>query len=278
MPTRYWLVGRAAVVAVSRLEAAGGVRRAESTIDPAARRRRPPRATPPSATQQLPPTTTGPARPAASAAPARASSASTRTTPGTSPAATTRSAPGSPSDSADARRPAMTTSASTSTSDVHVPQRRRRARRAARDDRARREIAGDPPRADDLSNAIGAVHDTIDDVLRVLPGVADAEAGRRQPAPRSPAVRRRRGRRVRHRCRSSSPATPPRTCSAPWPPSGAPTGRATPGWLPARVDTVVGRCCVLVGLMRRLRLDAIEVVADESPTRHVRRRAHGEPA
>ena len=34
MPTRYWLVGRAAVVAVSRLEAAGGVRRAETTIEP----------------------------------------------------------------------------------------------------------------------------------------------------------------------------------------------------------------------------------------------------
>jgi hypothetical protein len=36
MPTRFWLVGRTAVVAVSRLEAAGGVRRAEATIDPAA--------------------------------------------------------------------------------------------------------------------------------------------------------------------------------------------------------------------------------------------------
>ena len=36
MPTRFWLVGRAAVVAVSRLEAAGGVRRAEATIDPTA--------------------------------------------------------------------------------------------------------------------------------------------------------------------------------------------------------------------------------------------------
>jgi len=35
MPTRYWLVGREAVVAVSRLEAAGGVRRAETDIDPA---------------------------------------------------------------------------------------------------------------------------------------------------------------------------------------------------------------------------------------------------
>jgi hypothetical protein len=33
MPTRYWLVGRAACIAVDRLESAGGVRRAESEID-----------------------------------------------------------------------------------------------------------------------------------------------------------------------------------------------------------------------------------------------------
>jgi uncharacterized protein len=34
MPTRYWLVGRAEVAAVSRLEAAGGVRAAEGAVDP----------------------------------------------------------------------------------------------------------------------------------------------------------------------------------------------------------------------------------------------------
>jgi hypothetical protein len=34
MPTRYWLVGRGHVVAVSRLEAAGGVRAAEAAVDP----------------------------------------------------------------------------------------------------------------------------------------------------------------------------------------------------------------------------------------------------
>jgi hypothetical protein len=34
MPTRYWLVGRAATLAVSRLEAAGGVARAEAAVDP----------------------------------------------------------------------------------------------------------------------------------------------------------------------------------------------------------------------------------------------------
>jgi hypothetical protein len=36
MPTRYWLVGQRAVLAVSRLEASGGVRQAEAAVDPAA--------------------------------------------------------------------------------------------------------------------------------------------------------------------------------------------------------------------------------------------------
>ncbi len=35
MPTRFWLVGRREMLLVSRLEAAGGVRRAEAEIDPA---------------------------------------------------------------------------------------------------------------------------------------------------------------------------------------------------------------------------------------------------
>ena len=34
MPTRYWLVGPNDVLRVSRLEAAGGVRRAEAAVDP----------------------------------------------------------------------------------------------------------------------------------------------------------------------------------------------------------------------------------------------------
>jgi hypothetical protein len=35
MPTRFWLVGEAASLAVSRVEAAGGVRRARAEVDPA---------------------------------------------------------------------------------------------------------------------------------------------------------------------------------------------------------------------------------------------------
>jgi uncharacterized protein len=34
MPTRYWLIGPRQVVAVSRLESSGGVRRAEAELDP----------------------------------------------------------------------------------------------------------------------------------------------------------------------------------------------------------------------------------------------------
>ncbi len=34
MPTRYWLIGRSEVAAVGRLEAAGGVREAEASIEP----------------------------------------------------------------------------------------------------------------------------------------------------------------------------------------------------------------------------------------------------
>jgi uncharacterized protein len=36
MPTRYWLVGAAARLAVDRLEASGGVRAAEAAVDPVA--------------------------------------------------------------------------------------------------------------------------------------------------------------------------------------------------------------------------------------------------
>lgn len=36
MPTRYWLVGRQAKLAVDRLESAGGVAQAEAAVDPEA--------------------------------------------------------------------------------------------------------------------------------------------------------------------------------------------------------------------------------------------------
>ena len=104
MPTRYWLVGAAAVRAVSRLESGGGVARAERAVDPdevadAHRRYAAER------DAELPSTTPARCRPEVSAGPVPASSASTPTTRGSSPAATTRSVAGSPNGWRDGETP-----------------------------------------------------------------------------------------------------------------------------------------------------------------------------
>ena len=129
------------------------------------------------------------------------------------------------------------------------------------------QLPTDPPRADDLSNAIGAVHDALDDVLRALPAtagdgpvevagaamaaIADVELGRTASLPfeisRDAAedvfrtvVTERRVDRARN-----------------------------PGLDAAQLDAVVPACCVLVGLMRRLRLDRVWIVttpADDDGT------------
>ena len=90
MPTRWWLVGEPERTRVSRLESAGGVDAAEAEVDPAALAA----AHAAYAAERdaaLPPGMPGPAPRAASAAPGWGSSASTPTTPGSSPGATTRS-------------------------------------------------------------------------------------------------------------------------------------------------------------------------------------------
>ena len=70
MPTRYWLVGAAEAAAVSRLEAAGGVRARRGRRRPARRWPPPMTAMPTSETRHSLPGTPGRARRAASAAPA----------------------------------------------------------------------------------------------------------------------------------------------------------------------------------------------------------------
>ncbi len=94
MPTGHWLVGHRAVLAVSRLEADGGVDEAEASVDAAAlaathaeySRRR---------DALIPSGANGPLPIGREwRAPAPGSSASMRTTRGTSPEATTRSAAG----------------------------------------------------------------------------------------------------------------------------------------------------------------------------------------
>ncbi len=123
------------------------------------------------------------------------------------------------------------------------------------------ELHHDPPWAEELTNAIGAVVDHVDDVLRehpaaeraatsiagpLLPVLADVELG-------VPAV---------------LPLTLPRDAveevfrtMATEP---AADRRHNPGLPAAQVDTIVAACCVVVGVMRRLRLDEITIVGDTS--------------
>ena len=256
MPTRVLARRTAAVTAVSRLEAAGGVRAAEEAVDadelaaahaPLRRRARRARCR----------TTPSTARPAASVARARASSACTPTTRGTSPVATTRWGGGSPSSS---RRP------------LGIDGDHRRGERRRDRDRGRRRDAGPVgthPRV------------LVAELDRHRPAVADQpdqrhrhgdRRPRRRARARSPTDELRRNRRrtraraatrpgtwrvvergrKRSRNRCASTATTSRTCSARSPPSRAPTALHNPALRPERVDTIVATCCAVVAIMRRL--------------------------
>ena len=59
-------------------------------------------------------------------------------------------------------------------------------------------------------------------------------------------------------------ATRPRTCSASSPPRRGPSAWHNPGLDPDRVDTVLGTCCVVLAVMRKLRLDQIAVAGPAS--------------
>ncbi len=122
---------------------------------------------------------------------------------------------------------------------------------------ARTQLTSDPPHPAELTNAIGAVADYLDDVLRELPGILDAghvrvggpdvvaiacvEAGRVVDGPFE--LSREAAEDV-----FRTLATERRVDRA-----------RNPGLAAERLDTVVGGCCVVVALMRLLHLDAITV-------------------
>jgi exopolyphosphatase / guanosine-5'-triphosphate,3'-diphosphate pyrophosphatase len=123
-----------------------------------------------------------------------------------------------------------------------------------------RSFDADPPRPDELSNAIGVVHDHLDDVLRELPeaiavetvevtgpgvrAVADVEVGATATLPL-----------VLERDAAEevfrTVATERRTRRA-----------LNPGLAADRVDVVLGAACMLVAMMRRLHLDRVDIVAE----------------
>lgn len=120
-----------------------------------------------------------------------------------------------------------------------------------------REFESDPPRPEELTNAIGAVVDHLDDMLRAMPAAVDAdgvavtgelaeviaavEFGGRPPLPFP--IDRAAAEDVFRTVATESAAQ-----------------RALNPGLPAdAVDTIVAACCIVVALMRHLHLDEIDL-------------------
>ena len=258
MPTRYWLVGPTEVLAVSRLESAGGVRRAEAEVDAAAiadahRRYAAERDADAAGRRD------DRRRRAASAARARASSACTPTTPGTSPAATTRSGAGSRARLADAarrrRRPRRRRRSRHAGRDTRIPvgpasllrRRPRRPRPADAGAADQRHRPGHRPRRRRRARRRPAIVDAHDVHVRGDEPWHLATVERGGPPDGAERRRRPRGRRGR--------------VPRPGHRDAAPTAWHNPGLDPARVDTVLGTCCVVVAVMRRLQLPRLTIEA-----------------
>ena len=116
----------------------------------------------------------------------------------------------------------------------------------------------DPPPAAQLTNAIGAVLDHLDDVIRLQPDVADATAVTIRGAdPWQMAVVERGGPIAEPEVRIARDDAEDvfRTLA---------TERRVdrlhnPGLDPTEVDRIVATCCVIVGVLRKLRLDAVSM-------------------
>jgi exopolyphosphatase/guanosine-5'-triphosphate,3'-diphosphate pyrophosphatase len=119
------------------------------------------------------------------------------------------------------------------------------------------ELTSDPPRPEELTNAIGAVVDHLDDMLRALPAAVEAddvgivgdlanviaavEYGGNPPLPF-----------LLGRAAAEDVFRTVATESS--------AERALNPGLPAdAVGTIVGACCIVVALMRHLHLDVIDV-------------------
>ncbi len=119
------------------------------------------------------------------------------------------------------------------------------------------ELASDPPRPEELTNAIGAVVDHLDDMLRALPAAVDAdevgivgelanviaavEFGGDPPLPF--VLRRSAAEEVFRTVATESSAE----------------RIANPGLPAEAVGSIVGACCIVVALMRHLHLDEIDL-------------------
>jgi uncharacterized protein len=264
MPTRYWLVGRREVQAVSRLEAAGGVRRAEAEVDPVAvadahRRYAAERDEHVAAGGPLPSGGVGGTRQGVKCLHAHYA---WHLAGGDDPVGRwvadqlrrDSSVDGQVAiDASDLKvviEPATTTfhHAGSDTTVAVGP-----ATLVAN------ELAGtDPPDAAQLTNALGLVADHLDDLLRADPEVLDAHTVHVSGEEPWHLVVVERGGPV-----ATSPATLERDAAEDVFRLLATETRAqrlaNPGLDPNRVDTVVATCCLVLTVMRRLHLDRVTV-------------------
>jgi hypothetical protein len=254
MPTRYWLVGSREVLAVSRLEAAGGVQAATAEIDPAAIA---------AAHDRYAAERDAAVAPDAPVAPSGGVGGTREGVKGLhAHYAWFRAGGDDPVGRWVDRRLAARL-------DVEVGPSSTSFSHAGRDMRIpvgpelllRTDLVDpDPPTPVQLTNAVGRVLDHVDDVLREVPATVDAsdvhvrgdelwhlavvERGA-APAERSVVIDREGAEEV-----FRALATEPRAARL-----------HNPGLEPARVDSVLAASCVLVGLMRRLHLDAVTIEA-----------------
>lgn len=260
MPTRFWLIGRREVLAVSRLEAAGGVQRAEAEIDPRAIAE---------AHERY-----AAERDAAAAVLGHDGPAPSGGVGGTRQGvkclhahyAWTLAGGNDPVGNwvesqlaarLDVEVGPLTTAFSHAGRDMRIP--------VGPDVLLTTDLVNpDPPTAADLTNAIGRVADHVDDVLRELPGTMDAhDVHARGDELWHLAT-------VEHGAALTTPSVVlDRDAAEEVFRALATESRAdrlhNPGLEPDRVDTVLATSCVLVGMMRRLQLDRITI---EAPAGH----------
>lgn len=126
---------------------------------------------------------------------------------------------------------------------------------------SKRELVSDPPRPEELTNAIGLVTDYLDDMLREIPAAADPDevaiVGDTAIAIAAVEV-------------GGTPALPLsltraaveevfRTVAT----ESAAERALNPGLPPDAVDTIVAACCIVVAIMRYLHLDVVDVGSPE---------------
>ncbi len=126
----------------------------------------------------------------------------------------------------------------------------------------RSELHSDPPRPEELTNAIGVITDHLDDMIRELPDVINLATHLVGPYAEAIAAVEAGGVPALPFMLSREAAEDVfRTLAT----ESAADRRRNPGLDPALVGSIVAACCVVVAIMRRLQLDEMVIAAPGTP-------------